>query len=111
MTLDEFRQLALALPNVRLVNQLGNLSLMVGDRTLATLGAPDPNIAVLRLAPNEQVEAIKRAPEVFCPQAGGAGLRGHTCVRLEHATREIVLPLVKAAARHAGRAHSPPHRR
>ncbi len=105
MTLDEFRQLALALPNVRLVNQLGNLTLMVGDKAFGRLGMPDPGSVILRLTPEEQAKARSTAPLVFSPQAGGPGARGHTCARLASATPALVLPFLRAAANRAGRGH------
>lgn len=107
MTSDEFRLLALGLGNVRVVNQLGNINFMIGEKPFASLGAPDPAFAVLKLSPEQQVKALARSPSIFQRQPGGAGARGVTCVRLAMATTEVLAPFLKAAAAKAANAPSP----
>uniref|UniRef100_B0T9A1 TfoX N-terminal domain-containing protein n=1 Tax=Caulobacter sp. (strain K31) TaxID=366602 RepID=B0T9A1_CAUSK len=98
MTADEFRQLALAIPNTRCVTRLGAIEFQIQDATFAALGAPDPTLATLRLAPDTQAKALAADPHTFAPQAGGAGARGVTCVRLARARPETLAPFLAAAA-------------
>ncbi|WP_165191679.1 hypothetical protein [Caulobacter soli] len=100
MIADDFRQLALGIEGARTAVRLGAVEFLIGQTVFATVGAPDPAFAVLRLLPGHQAKAILAVPTVFSPQAGGAGRRGVTCVRLTTATPDIVRPyLVLAAAK------------
>lgn len=98
MTPDDFRQLALSQLNARVASRLGTIEFLVGDKVFATLGAPDPAFAVLRLSPEDQAAALAAAPGVFSPQAGGAGARGVTCVRLALAEPAHLKPVLAKAA-------------
>jgi hypothetical protein len=98
MTADDFRQLALSQLNARIATRLGTIEFLVGDKVFATLGAPDPALATLRLTPQDQASAIAAAPTVFSPQAGGAGTRGVTCVRLALADAPLLKPVLAQAA-------------
>ncbi|MEH0196314.1 MmcQ/YjbR family DNA-binding protein [Caulobacter sp. CCNWLY153] len=98
MTPDDFRQLALSQLNARVASRLGTIEFLVGDKVFATLGAPDPAFAVLRLSPEDQAAALAAAPGVFSPQAGGAGARGVTCVRLALAEAGHLKPVLAKAA-------------
>lgn len=106
MTADEVRLLALALPQVRYVAQLGGANLMIGDKVFATLGAPDPSVMVLKLTPEAQAQVIAANPRVFAAQRGGAGARGLTCVKLAAADAALVQPVLAAAYRKAADAKS-----
>lgn len=100
MTADEFRHLALGQSHARITSRLGSIEFLVVDKVFATLGAPNPAFAVLRLTPEDQAELMTAAPTVFSPQAGGAGVRGVTCVRLALAQPAHLKPaLAKAAAK------------
>ena len=100
MTADDFRQLALSQFNARVATRLGSIEFLVGDKVFATLGAPDPAFAILRLTPEDQAAAIAAAPTIFSPQTGGAGARGVTRLRLAQADPSDLKPvLAKAAAK------------
>lgn len=98
MTADDFRQLALSQLNARVASRLGTIEFLVGDKVFATLGAPDPAFAVLRLTPQDQATAIAAAPTVFSPQTGGAGARGVTRARLALAEASRLKPVLAQAA-------------
>lgn len=98
MTADDFRQLALSQLNARVATRLGTIEFLVGEKVFATLGAPDPAFAVLRLSPQDQAAAIAAEPAMFSPQVGGAGARGVTCVRLSVATAPALKPVLAKAA-------------
>lgn len=106
MTADEFRHLALSQFKARLASRLGAIEFLVGDKVFATLGAPDPALAVLRLSPQHQTAAIAAAPAVFAPQSGGAGARGLTCVRLAQAQASDLKPVLAQAAAKARNSRS-----
>lgn len=100
ITTDDFRQLALSQLNARVASRLGAIECLIGEKVFATLGAPDPAFAVLRLSRRDQAVAIAAAPTVFSPQTGGADARGVTCVRLALAeTSHLKAVLAQSAAR------------
>lgn len=103
MTADEFRQLALAISGARYVSRLGAIEFQIQDATFAALGGPDPALATLRLTPQDQANALAADPHGFFPQAGGAGARGVTRVRLARVRAEVLAPLLPAAAAKAGK--------
>lgn len=103
MTADEFRLLALSLPQVRYATQLGAVNFMVGDKVFATLGGPNPGLATVKLTVEDQAKAMAASSSTFFPYPGGAGARGVTCVRLAHAAPDLVLPILAKARAKAGR--------
>ena len=106
MTSEEFQQTAVSLTGVRYETKLGSLSFSVSGKTFATLGSPDPTFALIKLTPEEQAKAMIANPLAFCPQAGGAGARGWTCVRLTAIEAGALLPYLKSAKALAGNAKS-----
>jgi hypothetical protein len=98
MTADDFRLLALAITGARYVSRLGAIEFQIQDATFAALGAPDPALATLRLTPQDQAKALAADPNGFFAQAGGAGARGVTGVRLARVRAEVLTPLLAAAA-------------
>lgn len=101
MTTNEFRQMALSEPQARYAAQSGAINFLIGERVFAALGGPDPTVATLRLTPSDQAAAMARDPSAFFPQAGGAGARGVTCVRLTHVDADGLGPALRAAVRRA----------
>ena len=104
MTADEFRLLALGLPQVRYASTLGAINFMVGERVFASLGGPNPGLAIVKLSPEDQGKALRSSGAVFFPQPGGAGARGVTCVRLSTATPDLIQPALRAAVARARQA-------
>ena len=98
MTADDFRTLALSLEGARYASRLGAIEFLVKDTVFASLGGPNPNLAILKLTREDQARAIAQAPSLFLPQPGGAGARGLTCVRLSQASADILAPWLAAAA-------------
>jgi len=103
MTADEFRLLALSLPQVRYATQLGAVNFMIGDKVFATLGGPNPSLATVKLTVEDQTKAMVASGSTFFPHPGGAGARGVTCVRLAHAGPELISPILAKAVAKAGR--------
>jgi hypothetical protein len=82
MTTDEFRHLALSMPEVNEGAHMGHPDFRIGSRIFATLGFPDQAWAMIKLTPEQQAAVVAAEPHVFTPAAGGWGRRGSTNVRL-----------------------------
>ena len=68
MTEDQFRKIALSLPETVEKSHVGHPDFRVrGGRIFATLGYPEHGFGVLILIPDQQGELIGRYPEVFAP--------------------------------------------
>jgi hypothetical protein len=98
MTADQFRNLALALPEATEREHQGHPDFRVGDKIFATLG-PEEAWGMLRLTPIQQAACIDADPGVFEPFNGEWGRRGATRIRLEAAHESIVRPGLVAAWR------------
>jgi hypothetical protein len=105
MTPHAFHLLALSQFQAKVVTRLGVVEFLVGDKVFAALGV-DAGLATVRLSPADQAAAIAAAPTVFSRQAGGAGLRGVTCVRLSQAEERHLAPVLTLAANKARNARS-----
>lgn len=99
MTADEFRQLALSLPEAIESAHMGHPDFRVGGRIFATLGAPDEEWGMVKLTPEQQAEYVTASPKVFTPVKGGWGRRGCTNVRLQTASNAQALSALVAAWR------------
>jgi hypothetical protein len=97
MTVDGFRNLALALPEAEELAHGGHPDFRVGKRVFASLGYPDSSWAMVKLAPAQQAKFIKRYPQVFVAVKGTWGAQGATQVKLRTATRATAWPALVAA--------------
>ena len=89
MTADEFRGLALALPEAVEAAHMDHPDFRVRGKIFATLG-PGEAWGMVKLNAEQQACFIAESPDVFQPIAGGWGLRGATRVHLEAATERPV---------------------
>ncbi len=101
MTPNEFRKIALSVPEVTAATRLGNEEFHVHAMPIARLGSPDPMLAVIMLSLRSQAAFVAEAPMAFSPVAGGPGARGATRVRLASAEEDLVRRALEAASRHA----------
>ena len=99
MTEEEFRRLAVALPEAAEASHMGHPDFRVGGKVFATLGYPDAGWAMVKLPPEEQAVRVEAAPELFQPANGAWGRRGATAVRLEAADPDAVRGALAAAWR------------
>jgi hypothetical protein len=90
MTADEFRSLALSLPEVVESCHMGHPDFRVGGKIFATLAAPDDEWAMVKLTAEQQAVFVRTESNVFKPVKGGWGLRGATNIRLESAKEPSV---------------------
>ena len=101
MTPDEFRKLALALPDVQECAHMNHPDFRVGGRIFATLGYPDEAWAMVKLFPDQQAAFIAAAPKAFSPVKGAWGKQGCTSILLEKAKKRKVQEALHAAWRKA----------
>jgi hypothetical protein len=79
---DEFRKLALALPEAVESAHMKHPDFRVSGKIFATLGYPDADSAVVKLSPSQQEELVRNKAAVFAPAAGAWGRRGYTKMHL-----------------------------
>ena len=90
MTAEQFRRLALALPEASEKAHHGHPDFRVGGKVFATLGYPGGDWAMVKLTPAQQRRLVKAEPDAFSPVKGGWGLKGATQVHLEVAEAAVV---------------------
>ena len=99
MTADEFRDLALSMPEAAEVGHMGHPDFRVRNKIFATLGYPNVEWAMVKLTPEQQEQLVEDEPDVFVPVKGGWGRKGATNVNLESASDKTVRPAMVAAWR------------
>jgi hypothetical protein len=96
MTAQEFRELALSLPETAEVGHMGHPDFRVGGKIFATLG-PGEAWGMAKLTPDQQAVFVRTEPAVFQPVNGAWGKKGATVVRLEAASESSVRQALLAA--------------
>ena len=99
MTIDEFRALALSLPDATKGAHMGHPDFRVQGRIFATLGYPDDAWGMVKLKPDQQAVVVEAEPTVFRPVKGGWGRKGATNVCLEPASSASVRDALEMAWR------------
>ena len=97
MKVDDFRRLALSLPDVVEAAHMGHPDFRANGRIFATLGAPDAEWGMVKLTPEQQDAFVHAAPKVFQPVKGGWGRGGATNVRLSAASEKTLRPAMETA--------------
>lgn len=85
VTPDQFRRIALSLPDSVEGAHMGHADFRVGGKIFATLGHPDAAWGMVQLKPDQQALLVATTPEVFTPVPGGWGRQGSTHVKLSAA--------------------------
>ena len=98
MTADEFRSLALALPETSEGEHVNHPDFRVGGKIFATLG-PDGDWGMVKLTPDQQAFYVRTESAVFGPFNGAWGRRGCTKVILATAQELTVRQALAAAWR------------
>lgn len=96
MTADQFRKLALQLPEALEGAHMGHPDFRVRGKIFATLG-PDEAWGMVKLTPEQQAAFIQEEPQAFQPIKGAWGMKGATQVILKQAKRAFVWPALVAA--------------
>src|SRR6185295_5037357 len=85
MTPNQFRKLALALPDAVEGAHGGHPDFRVGGKGFASLGYPDAALGMIKLTPDQQAMLVESTPKVFAPIRNTWGVKGYTSVRLAEA--------------------------
>jgi hypothetical protein len=90
MTPDDFRHLALSLPEAVEVYRWGRSDFRVARKAFANLEGPADSVAVVKLTPEQQSMFRLASPGTFAPVTGNPGWLGCTNVLLASAKAAIV---------------------
>ena len=82
MTPDEFRAIALKLPDATEGAHMNHPDFRVGKKVFATLGYPSADYGMVKLNPEQQEMLIAAEPKVFSAAKGAWGRQGSTLVNL-----------------------------
>jgi hypothetical protein len=99
MKAEEFRRIALGLPEAVESEHMDHPDFRVGGKIFATLGYPDKAWGMMKLTPEQQHEFNLAEPNVFVPVKGAWGRKGATSVRLKAAKKTTVKKALEAAWR------------
>jgi hypothetical protein len=111
MTPDDFRAMALSLPDTIESSHMDHPDFRVRGKIFATLGYPDREWGVVGLTPEDQARVCKAEPSVFVPVKGAWGRAGSTQVHLDGARATSVRAALKAAWTHRVEKKKPALRR
>ena len=87
MTAEEFRKMALSLPETSEAAHMRHPDFRVGGKIFATLSPPGQGWAMVKLTPEQQADFARTEPEVFSPFNGKWGTSGATKVHLRSARK------------------------
>ena len=89
MTSNQFRSIALSLPEAEERSHMSHPDFRVGGKIFATLGYPAVGWAMVKLTPVQQQLYTIAHPDAFLPIKGAWGRRGATNVRLRAAGARV----------------------
>jgi len=96
MTADEFRALALELPEAAEGEHMEHADFRIGGKIFATIGC-DQTWGMVKLSPEQQAAFVASKPRIFEPVKGAWGRSGCTLVHLRAATKLAVTAALAAA--------------
>ena len=99
MTANDFRKIALSLPETEERSHMDHPDFRVASKIFATLGYPDKTRGMVKLSPEEQHYFSKDYPEAFIPVKGTWGRPGATSVVLKAAKKDALRRAILAAWR------------
>lgn len=99
MTANDFRRVALCLPEAIESAHMDHPDFRVGGKIFATLGHPAQGWGMVKLTPEQQHYFSKAEPKVFVPVKGAWGRRGATSVNLKAANKKTLEKALNAAWR------------
>jgi hypothetical protein len=97
LTANEFRRLAVSLPDAIEAAHMGHPDFRVGGRIFATLAYPSTAFAAIMLTPEQQELFVRTEPKTFRPVPGGWGKKGATQVVLRLAKKSAVREALQVA--------------
>jgi hypothetical protein len=99
VTANDFRRLALALPETAEHAHMDHPDFRVQGKIFATLGYPAKGWGMVKLTPEQQHYFSKDYPSVFVPAKGAWGRRGATSVHLKTVSKKTLQSAVSTAWR------------
>jgi hypothetical protein len=99
VTANDFRRLALALPETAEHAHMDHPDFRVRGKIFATLGYPAKGWGMVKLTPQQQHYFSKDDPGVFVPVKGAWGRRGATSVHLKTVNKKTLQRALSAAWR------------
>jgi hypothetical protein len=99
VTADDFRRLALSLPEAVESAHMKHPDFRVRGKIFATLDHPGAGWGMVKLSPEQQKTFVRTEGAAFVPVKGAWGRRGCTSVRLEEADEASVRSALIAAWR------------
>jgi hypothetical protein len=101
MTANDFRRLALTLPEAVEAEHMGHPDFRVRGKIFATLAYPDKSFGMVKLSLPDQLKFTRADTEAFAPVPGFWGEHGSTHVHLKAAKMPMVRQALQAAWHHA----------
>jgi hypothetical protein len=105
VTVNDFRRLALSLPQAEERVHMDHPDFRVCGKIFATLGYPKKGWGMVKLMPEQQHYFTKDYPQMFVAVKGSWGRRGATSVHLKTAEKEILSKAIQAAWRNIAPKH------
>jgi hypothetical protein len=99
VTANDFRRLALALPETEEKAHMDHPDFRVCGKIFATLGHPAKGWGMVKFTPEQQHYYSKDYPDVFVPVKGAWGRWGATSVHLKAVGKETLRRAITAAWR------------
>ncbi len=96
MTADDFRRLALELPEAIESAHMDHPDFRVDGKIFATL-SPTGDKGMAKLTPDQQEVLMSAEPDVFTPCAGAWGVRGSTYLVLAAAEEDVARAALRLA--------------
>jgi hypothetical protein len=100
MTSEDFRRMALSLPETTESAHMGHPDFRVRGKIFATIW-PDEDWGMVKLTPKQQQIFVQAEPAVFLPVKGDWGRRGATSVMLKAAKKATLRSALLTAWRNA----------
>lgn len=97
MTPSDFSRIALSFEGAEEGSHMGAADFRVGGRIFATLASQKQGYGNLKLAPEQQADFVREAPDIFLPIPGGWGRMGMTHIRLARASEDVLKGALHAA--------------
>lgn len=105
MTEQDFRRMALSMPEAVESAHMGHADFRVNGKIFATLGSPKEGWGMVKLTPDQQSRLVGSDPETFVPATGAWGARGGTHVRLQGVRKGELRSVIIAAWRNTAPTH------
>ena len=97
MTAEQFREIALSLPDAEESSHMGHPDFRRLGKVFATLADPAKGLAMVKVPPDQQPHFLEVDPQAFFAASGAWGRAGCTMVRLQSANLEMIGEAMTAA--------------